>query len=192
MAWPLTPTTSYVANSTPVIKASDLNLWQTTFNAIFLATYSLKAVVVDGTGGSVVVPVAGTLKVSGSASSAAIPGTAVAAGLMYREQVLHGFVRAYWNGAAIVIVRQINVQSVTRAGPGSYDVLFASTLTSPADAVPIATPFNHPTVVARGAIISLAPVTASAGRAQVAFWITDTDANFIDPPDGFCLALYGY
>lgn len=50
MAWPLTPLTTYVANSTPVIKAADLNSIQTAINNIFGGSLSLKQMLLDGTG----------------------------------------------------------------------------------------------------------------------------------------------
>ena len=49
---PLTPNTTYVANSTPVIKANDLNQLQTYLSGLYSALYSVKALVIDGTGGA--------------------------------------------------------------------------------------------------------------------------------------------
>ena len=62
MAWPSTPLTTYIANSTPSIKAFDLNAMQTGTNGIINGTYNLQAVTVTtGTPGSVVAPVAGDI-----------------------------------------------------------------------------------------------------------------------------------
>jgi len=80
MAWPSTALTTYVAGVAPAIQAFDLNAFQSAINGIINGTYSLKAVVVDGTGGAVVVPVAGTTKVSANLTENAIPGTARASG----------------------------------------------------------------------------------------------------------------
>ena len=82
MAWPLTALRTYVANTTPTIRASDLNDLQSGVNGIVGATYSLKAVVVDGTGGAVVAGRAGTGKVSAADSGvqAGLPLATVALG----------------------------------------------------------------------------------------------------------------
>lgn len=63
MAWPSTPLTTYTANTAPAIKAFDLNAFQSGINGIINGTYSLKALVVDGTGGSIVAPTANTLQI---------------------------------------------------------------------------------------------------------------------------------
>lgn len=98
MAWPNTPLTTYLAGGLPFIKAADLNSIQSGINGIINATYSLAAVVVDGTGGAVVVPVAGTAKVSATASSTGV-GSAVAWGLGYKEQTAFGGITCDDTGA---------------------------------------------------------------------------------------------
>lgn len=50
MAWPFTPTTSYVATTTPSIKASDLNNFQSGINGVYGGTKSLKYLTLDGVG----------------------------------------------------------------------------------------------------------------------------------------------
>jgi len=65
---PLTPNTTYVANSTPVIKAADLNQLQTYLSGLYSALYSVKALVIDGTGGAGVTPLAGSARVSATVS----------------------------------------------------------------------------------------------------------------------------
>jgi hypothetical protein len=52
MAWPLTALTTYVAGTTPSIKASDLNSIQDAINKTLLGTYTHKIVVADATGGA--------------------------------------------------------------------------------------------------------------------------------------------
>ena len=52
MAWPLSNLTSYLANSTPTIKAADLNAIQTAIGAILTNVYTFKALQVDGIGGN--------------------------------------------------------------------------------------------------------------------------------------------
>ncbi len=52
MAWPSTPLTTYIASSTPSIKAADLNAIQNAINKIILGTYTIKNLVLDGVGGA--------------------------------------------------------------------------------------------------------------------------------------------
>lgn len=121
MAWPNTALTSYVGGSTPYIKASDLNSFQSAINGIINATYSHKAVVVDGTGGNVVVPVTGTLKLSGTASGTTTPTTTVVWGVAYKEAMLFGGATVDSAGA---FVAGYNVKSCTRVAAGHYEVVF--------------------------------------------------------------------
>jgi hypothetical protein len=76
MAWPSTPLTTYSAGIAPAIQAFDLNAFQSAINGIVNGTYSLAAVVADGSGGAVVVPVPGTTKVSANLTETTLPGTA--------------------------------------------------------------------------------------------------------------------
>lgn len=66
MAWPNTPLTTYTFDGAPPIKSMDLNAIQDAINRIINGTYSLRAVTIDGTGGNIVAPVAGSLTVSGT------------------------------------------------------------------------------------------------------------------------------
>jgi hypothetical protein len=76
MAWPLSRYESAVAGNT--VKAALLNAIQDAIGAAFGATQSLKALVIDGTGGQSVSPTAGTLTTSGAATIGA--GLTVSAG----------------------------------------------------------------------------------------------------------------
>lgn len=156
MAWPLTPLTTYVAGVTPYIKAADLNSIQSGINGIIGATYSLKSVVVDGTGGSVVVPVAGTAKVSATASAAGA-GTAVAWGLMYKESALFGHMRVSSAGA---ITASFNGLSATRTAMGVYEVKFNAAPTNIARSVPLAVAV--PGVVAAYIVVCQPPALSGA------------------------------
>jgi hypothetical protein len=51
MAWPNTPLTTYVPNSTPAIKAADLNAFQSAINGISAGSTSIAGAVLDGVGG---------------------------------------------------------------------------------------------------------------------------------------------
>lgn len=153
MAWPSTPLTSYVANSTPTIKAADLNAFQSGINGIINGTYSLAAAVIDATGGLVVAPPAGSLQVSGAdISNTAVPSTSVPSGQMFQDTVCLGYCRAYWDGAAMVPVRVANVRSLVRNGTGDYTVIFNATMASPATAIVEITMGINPTDPNRGFI----------------------------------------
>lgn len=121
MAWPSTPLTTYASGTTPAIKAADLNSLQSGVNGIVNATYSLAAVVIDGTGGSVVSPIAGTCRVSASASGTSTPTTQVTWGTMFKEAALFGGAEVSGAGS---FVDGYNVLSATRTGAGVYEVIF--------------------------------------------------------------------
>jgi|SRR5579871_1814606 len=85
MAWPLTPLTTYVANSTPAIKAADLNALQKFDNDVMLANLSFRALKIDGTGGvdlSGAPPAAGSLSVSNGATIVAGGLTVTTGGIL--------------------------------------------------------------------------------------------------------------
>ena len=121
MAWPNTPLTTYIANTTPAIKASDLNAFQAAINRIINGTYSLKSVVIDGTGGTVTAPPTGTLSVTSSASAASLPGTAISFGTSYKEALIFGFARC---DAAGTVTTNYNAKSSTPVAVGQYEVKF--------------------------------------------------------------------
>lgn len=64
--WPNTPLTTYTFDGAPPIKSMDLNAIQDAINRIINGTYSLKALTIDGTGGNIVAPAAGSFTVSGN------------------------------------------------------------------------------------------------------------------------------
>ncbi len=121
MAWPLTPLTTYVAGLAPAIKAFDLNSLQNAINRIVGATYSLAALVVDGTGGAIVSAVAGTTQVSATLTETAVPGTARAVGLDCVGTRPFGWVTFTGFG---VVERHYNLKAFTRTGTGSYTAEF--------------------------------------------------------------------
>lgn len=128
MAWPSTALTTYVAGSAPTIKAFDLNAFQSAINGIVNATYSLAAVVADGTGGAIVATTAGTTQVSATLTETTVPGTARAVGLDCVGTRVWGWV--YFTGGGSVS-RGYNVKSFSRVAAGLYTVEFYG---APADA----------------------------------------------------------
>lgn len=131
MAWPSTALTSYLPGTTPWIKADDLNAFQSAINGIINGTYSHKALVVDGTGGSVVSPTAGTVRVSSSVSGqsnvAPFGLPTVPIGELNREQILLGAAHVLMNPFTpdtISGVGGFNVRRVVRSSTGVFVVVF--------------------------------------------------------------------
>lgn len=73
MAWPLTPLTTYVTSSTPAVKATDLNKFQSTTNESMLGTVSFKGFSVDGIGGQATAAPAGTITVTAASTTSINP-----------------------------------------------------------------------------------------------------------------------
>ncbi|MFO0578709.1 MAG: hypothetical protein U1A78_32300 [Polyangia bacterium] len=124
MAWPKTPLTTYVGGNTPALKAFDNNAYQAAINGIINGTYSLLGLVLDGTGGAVVTPVAGAATVSALLTGTAKPTTAYSAATVGVGTVCSGWARITGAGA---LLRGFNVLDVGRTAAvptGGYDVTF--------------------------------------------------------------------
>lgn len=173
MAWPLTPLTTYVAGLAPAIKAFDLNSLQNAINRIVGATYSLAALVVDGTGGAIVSAVAGTTQVSGKLTETAVPGTARAVGLDCVGTRPFGWVN--FTGAGVV-KRHYNLKAFTRTGTGSYTAEFHG---APADPDFC---FVSGTTIAAGSarMISVKPYLSGGGDLALDIRIHDDTATLVD------------
>lgn len=113
--------TSYVAGTVPAIKAFDLNAIQATINDQINGEVTVAAVVIDGAGGSPVVPIPGTVSVSAVASGVAVPTPAVPWGTAYRDKVLFGGARILAGGG---LVTGDNVKAINYTNPGLYEVVF--------------------------------------------------------------------
>lgn len=153
MAWPSTALTTYVAGVAPAIQAFDLNAFQSAINGIVNATYALKAVVVDGIGGSVVVPLAGTTQVSAELTENTTPGTARSAGIDCKGTRDFGW--AVFNGSG-VFKRGYNCKSVSRTGVGQYTVLFYGNLVDDTFAM------VYGTASSPGVALSITPAVANS------------------------------
>lgn len=172
MAWPLTPLTTYVAGLAPAIKAFDLNSLQNAINRIVGATYSLAALVVDGTGGAIVSAVAGTTQVSATLTETAVPGTARAVGLDCVGTRPFGWVN--FNGG--VVKRHYNLKAFTRTGTGSYTAEFHG---APAD--PDFCFVSGTTIAAGSALmISVKPYLSGGGDLALDISIHDDTATLVD------------
>lgn len=131
MAWPSTPLTSYVAHSTPVIKAADLNSFQSGINGIINGTYSLAAFVVDGTGGMVTTPLAGSGTVSALLCSTGFPNPNANLGQFGVAGVPIGF--AHINAGGGVLLNGYNVYRIDVNGTGDFNIVFNPVTTYPDD-----------------------------------------------------------
>ena len=172
MAWPLTPLTTYVAGLAPAIKAFDLNSLQNAINRIVGATYSLAALVVDGTGGAIVSAVAGTTQVSATLTETAVPGTARAVGLDCVGTRPFGWV----NFSGGVVKRHYNLKAFTRTGTGSYTAEFHG---APAD--PDFCFVSGTTIAAGSALmISVKPYLSGGGDLALDIRIRDNTATLVD------------
>lgn len=195
MAWPNSMLTSYVAGTTPAIKAADLNSLQSGVNGIVNATYSLRSVVIDGTGGSVVVPVAGTARVSSVASGTAVPTTAVPWGTCYRDQVLFGGVRITAGGS---LSAGFNVKTINYTAPGQYEVIFHGQPTNTGRLRAEVSSFNNGALAAAGSAVVLDVDSIATSGSDMAVTVIAYDGNATTVPPaidkinaGFCLEVWG-
>ena len=193
--WPLSPLTNYSAGTLPAIKAADLNAIQDAINRLITGTYSVKALVIDGTGGAVVAPAASTLSVAGSATASTFTPTAscsgstttppftlpaIPAGVLYRERMVFGSANVVISAGAIGRVGGHNVSQVTRAGTGSYSIEFnGDRFGAGLEIVPVVSVVaeslgQHP-------IASFSYILAPAGRYQVGVRVYNPAGTLVDP-----------
>jgi len=125
MAWPLTNLRTYIAGTTPTIKASDLNSIQTSIVDLFTGNKTVKSLSVDGTGAAASTAVSGTVRVSATVSGTG--ATTVAVGDIYKDTtaVAWGVVQ-YTGATTVALTRGANVASVTRNAAGKISVLLST------------------------------------------------------------------
>lgn len=144
MAWPSSRIQTFVANVT-VITAAFLNQLQDGITDAISGLVTLKAVVVDGFGGSAVIaPVPGTVTISAMFGETAEPTAFRARGVLSADLV--PIAGASISGPLLAagspgLVSGVNIKSVTRTGVGKYVVTFlgAPPATNPLRAVVVAT-----------------------------------------------------
>jgi len=126
MAWPNSRLLDFIARSIPRISADFLNALQDWIIAVSTATITLKAVVVDGTGGAAATPVAGTVKVSRGAADFTLPLPAIVVG-----QLNTGQIAAMWgrftgaNGTDLVMQAGLGVHD--DFGVGDLSLVYVNT-----------------------------------------------------------------
>ena len=131
MAWPTTLLTTYIPNSLPAIKATDLMAIQTAINRGFLGTYSYSGLVLDGVGGQDAVPIPGGLKTSGAvvaggpvtlggtAMGRTAPTPAPQRNTLYGDSLIFAYGFFYANAQ---LVYGMNIASCARTGTGTFVV----------------------------------------------------------------------
>lgn len=187
--WPLSRYQDFVDNVAPAIVAAFLHALQDALIKIYDGTQSLKALVVDGTGGSAVAPTAGdivasrSLRAGRAVAGNTTPTGAVEAGELVKELVPVGWVNLLGNGT---LQRGVNIYAAARTAQGLYDITFDVILANPTKACPVVTVFNDGTP---RHFNSNAAATGVGGRVKVTIQITDGVPANQDAP--FVLVLFG-
>lgn len=186
---PLTPSTTYVANTTPVVKAQDLNDLQKYLAGLFSAIYSVKALVIDGTGGTGVTPVAGTVKVSatvsGFSNAAPFNTASVPWGQIAKEQALLGAAQCSIVAGVLQQCGGFNIKSVVAMGAGLYEVQFNTAGPNALRHTAVVTPFNTSATMA---VVGVSTITAGAYKVQFTFY--DAAGSTVEP-NGFMVQATG-
>jgi hypothetical protein len=185
---PLTPSTTYVANGTPVVKAQDLNDLQKYLAGLYSAIYTVKALVIDGNGGASASGVAGTVQVSaatsGFSNAAPFALASVPFGQVGKEQVILGAARCSVAAGVISSCGGFNLKSATVAAQ-VYTVQFntagPNSLRHTATITPIST---------SAVSVSIISSTISGGAYQVTFSFFDSTGSATDP-NGFMIQATG-
>lgn len=189
MAWPLTPLTSYVAGTTPAIKAADLNAMQATTNQQIAGTVTVAALVCDGTGGSAATPVAGTIKPSSVASGVGLPNTAVPWGTCYKDQVLFGGARVNSGGT---LATGLNVKTINYTASGQYEVVLNGQPTNTGRLRAQVSSFNNGAYLGTaGHQLTFDVDSISTSGSDIAVTVFVYDETGAKRDAGFCLEVWG-
>ncbi len=194
MAWPLTVNTTY-ANGT-VVAATYLNNIETGIVNLYTGTSSLKALQIDGTGGAVVAPAAGSLVVSGAMSGASLaltgaittattatvtstangtsaPTPTISKGVLYGD--LLPIAWGVFNSGG-TLVRGVNIAACAKTGTGAYQVTLTTAGADSSMAI-IVTPL---VVAARMITVGLSSSTVFTVQTyNSSAAATDTQSSFV-------------
>lgn len=152
-------------------------------NVAGIAMRSVKSLLVDGTGGTSHTLAAGLISclsalVNSTASGTSLPNTAQAQGTITKDSVCLGWVRAYWDGANMVIVRAWNCRSVVRNSTGDYTIVFQPAVASPTTVEVLVAMGVNPSVVAHGFVGNVVSTTDDgSSRPQVNIVTIDPNAG---------------
>jgi hypothetical protein len=179
MAWPLSRITTYVAGVSQ-IAASAMNSIQDYVIGLYLGTYSVKALVVDGTGGAATTPPDGTLRVSSTAGfGTSVPTPATAKHDMYKPMIPMAMGYVTWSAGTPSFAWGMNVASITDVGPGILQVDLSDAVTSMSKTVVLATTAGSTGIVG----------AAWSSTSQVQLSIIDNAGNALDPT-GIYFVIY--
>lgn len=121
-ALPLSRSTTYVAGTTPVIKAADLNALQDWLAAIYSGTHTVKSGAADGVGGVSLTMQPGTFLAGRYAAETVVPTTTpIEAGQLNRESVPTGMAHL---DSACGVYSVFNVGAITAGVPGVCVITF--------------------------------------------------------------------
>lgn len=133
MSWPSTPLTTYVANSTPAIKAADLGFFQSGINGIVNGTFNLQGVVLTtGTPGSLVTPVNGSVLTARSLFSTTVPTPNTSqAGEHFRETAPAALGYFVLGGSAVTVRTAYGIHAKSWLSAGTCDITLQRIPTGP-------------------------------------------------------------
>lgn len=137
MGLPLSPSTTYVPNSTPPVKAADLNDVQKYLAGLYTGVYSVKSLDVDSVGGGPSLALPGTLQLYATFTGTTAPTPALRAGALTSAAIPLGW--AYLNSGG-TLIRGYNVFSTSRVSAGYYEVVFNASPADPSNSCAVASP----------------------------------------------------
>ena len=191
MAWPLSRYQDFVDNTVPAITAAFLHAVQDAIGKIYSGTQTLKALVVDGTGGAAATPTAGDISASRSVrvgrtiSGTTAPTTKTDAGELTLSCVPVGWARL---DNARALIRGVNIYEVDSAlGNGIYRVTFDRVLGAIGASAPIATLYGTTLHLHVSCSVDNLGV---GGRVQVTVTVYDSGGT-PQNPGGLTIVLFG-
>ena len=138
MAWPLSRYQDFTDNTVPAIAAAFLHALQDAIAKVYDGTQTLKALVVDGTGGVAATPTAGDISASRSVRvGRAVSGTSAPTPTVAAGEIGVGVNPWGWGSCdGTVFTRGVRVNSFVRNGVGDYTITFSAGLSDPANVAP--------------------------------------------------------
>ena len=191
MAWPLSRFQDFTDNTVPAIAAAFLHAVQDAQNHVYRGTQTLKALVVDGTGGVAATPTPGDISASRSVragrtvSGTTAPTTKTDAGELTMSCVPVGWARL---DNVRALIRGVNIYEVNSGlGNGIYQVTFDRVLGAIGASAPIATLYG--TSLHLHVSCSIDNLGAG-GRVRVTATVYDS-GGVATNPGGLIIVLYG-
>ena len=197
MAWPLSRFQDFTNNTVPAIAAAFLHALQDAQGHVYRGTQTLKALVVDGTGGVAATPTAGdivasrdvaagrSLRAGRTVSGTTAPTPTVDAGELPLSLVPVGWARL---DNVRALIRGVNIYEVDSGlGNGIYRVTFDRVLGAIGASAPIATLYG--TSLHLHVSCSIDNLGAG-GRVRVTATVYDS-GGVATNPGGLIIVLYG-